>query len=274
MNKVLKYLLGVLIVLVGVGLVSYPTVSNWWNEMHTSKAMRDYDVVLDELDEVDIEALRKSAHEYNVRLSSRPDPFAKNDGTTREYYDTLDVTGTGIMAYLTIPKLDVKLPVYHGVDDSVLQTAVGHMEGSSLPVGGENTHCLLSGHRGLPSAKLFTRLDEMAIGDIFYLNTLDELLVYRVCEINTVLPTDTELLEMVPGKDLVTLITCTPYGRNTHRLLVRGERVDDVQNRIVFDAGSTYESSRLKLFVVFGVLLVGVIISVFGLWRICRRRSL
>lgn len=272
MNKVLRYLIGVFIVLAGVALVSYPTVSNWWNEMHTSKAVRDYSAVVTELDTAGLEEMKEKAHEYNRDLAKKPDQFAMNDELMQDYYETLDVTGTGIMGYVTIPSLDVNLPIYHGVDDTVLQTAVGHMEGSSMPVGGMSTHVLLSGHRGLPSAKLFTHLDKMEIGDIFYLTVLDETLVYQVSEINTVLPTDPELLYIDDGKDLVTLITCTPYGVNTHRLLVRCVRVTNTQNKILFDAGSVYESSRFKLVVAFGVLLLGILASSLGLWRICVRR--
>lgn len=265
MNKVGRYLIGVLIVLVGVGLVSYPTVANWWNEMHSSKAMRDYSAMITELDLGDIDEMRRAAQEYNEGLLRKPDQFATSDESTRQYYETLDVTGTGIMGYITIPKLDVKLPIYHGVEDTVLQTAVGHMEGSSLPVGGESSHALLSGHRGLPSAKLFTQLDKMDVGDVFYLTVLNETYTYRVDQVKTVLPTEVEHLYIVDGRDLVTLITCTPYGVNTHRLLVRGERVDDYQNKVTFDAGSLYSGVRRNLVLVlcgFGVI---ILLSVVGL---------
>ncbi|MBD5585772.1 MAG: class C sortase [Clostridia bacterium] len=252
--------------------MSYPTISNWWNEMHTSKAVRDYSAVVTELDTEGLEEMKKKAHEYNRDLAKKPDQFAMNDEMMQDYYETLDVTGTGIMGYVTIPSLDVNLPIYHGVDDTVLQTAVGHMEGSSMPVGGMSTHVLLSGHRGLPSAKLFTHLDKMEIGDIFYLTVLDETLVYQVSEINTVLPTEPDLLYIEDGKDMVTLITCTPYGVNTHRLLVRGTRVTNTQNKILFDAGSVYESSRFKLVVALCVLVSGILVSSLGLWLVCVRR--
>ena len=271
MKKFGRYLIGFLIVLAGVGLVSYPTVSNWWNELHSSRAMRDYSATVTEFDAVDVERMKQEARDYNDRLLEKPDQFSMNDELEREYRGVLDVTGTGIMGYINIPKLDVKLPIYHGVDDTVLSTAVGHMEGSSMPVGGESTHVLLSGHRGLPSAKLFTHLDRLDVGDVFYLTVLDDTYTYRVDQVKTVLPEEVENLYIVEGRDLVTLITCTPYGVNTHRLLVRGERMDDFQNRVSFDTDASYTGVRRNLLLLLCGLGAAIVLSGVGLVIVYRR---
>lgn len=268
--KWVKYLIIVVVILVGVGVLSYPFVSNWYNDMISSKAVKDYNAVVTEFDYSSIEEMREDARAFNESLASRSDQFSLTDKDLDTYFRLLDVTGTGIMGYISIPKLDVKLPVYHGVSDTVLKDAVGHMEGSSLPVGGENTHVLLSGHRGLPSAKLFTRLDEMTVGDTFYLHVLDEVLVYEVCEVNTVLPEETDLLYLENGRDLVTLITCTPYGLNTHRLLVRGERIENNRDSLNVDSDALYTSSREKLTfmgLILGVCLVGCLAGLWGMFR-------
>lgn len=268
--KWVKYLIIVVVILVGVGVLSYPFVSNWYNDMISSKAVKDYNAVVTEFDYSSIEEMREDARAFNESLASRSDQFSLTDKDLDTYFRLLDVTGTGIMGYISIPKLDVKLPVYHGVSDTVLKDAVGHMEGSSLPVGGENTHVLLSGHRGLPSAKLFTRLDEMTVGDTFYLHVLDEVLVYEVCEVNTVLPEETDLLYLENGRDLVTLITCTPYGLNTHRLLVRGERIENNCDSLNVDSDALYTSSREKLIfmgLILGVCLVGCLAGLWGMFR-------
>lgn len=270
--KWVKYLIIVVVILVGVGVLSYPFVSNWYNDMISSKAVKDYNAVVTEFDYSSIEEMREEARAFNESLASRSDQFSLTDKDLDTYFRLLDVTGTGIMGYISIPKLDVKLPVYHGVSDTVLKDAVGHMEGSSMPVGGENTHVLLSGHRGLPSAKLFTRLDEMTVGDTFYLHVLDEVLAYEVCEVNTVLPEETDLLYLEDGRDLVTLITCTPYGLNTHRLLVRGERIENNRDSLNVDSEALYTSSREKLVFMGLILVVCLVGCLAGLWGIFRKR--
>ena len=203
----------------------YPTVSDYVNQKNQSRAVASYSEEVENLSDVDYQAYFDAANDYNRRLAETPDAFYRPEEVSG-YTDTLDVSGTGIMGYITIPKIGVELPVYHGTSDGVLQVAAGHLEGSSLPVGGAGTHAVISAHRGLPSAKLFTNLDELEVGDTFTITVLDRVLNYEVDQISIVLPTETDLLQPVEGKDYVTLMTCTPYGINTHRLLVRGRRVE------------------------------------------------
>ena len=212
-------------VLVGLGLLLYPTVSNWLNERNASKAIADYSHVVEEMDTADIQRMLDEARAYNQSLVGNAGRFEPTEEDTAKYNSILDVSGTGIMGYVEIPSIGVKLPIYHGTDDAVLQVAAGHIEGSSLPVGGENTHAAISGHCGLPSAKLFTKLDTLAVGDEFNLSVLGETLNYKIDDIVVVLPDDFSPLVIEGGADQVTLITCTPYGVNSHRLMVRGTRV-------------------------------------------------
>ena len=216
----------IVIFFVGLGLLLYPSVSNYWNSFHATRAIASYTEAVTEIDNARYEQLWQEAVAYNQRLYGKKDRWVLSDAERAEYESLLDVSGTGIMGYIEIPKIRVSMPIYHGVDESILQVAVGHMESSSLPVGGEGTHCLLSGHRGLPSAKLFTDLDQLVEGDIFLLQVLDEVLTYEVDQIRIVLPNDLQDLELIPGEDLCTLITCTPYGINSHRMLVRGHRIE------------------------------------------------
>ena len=211
-------------VLVGLGLLLYPTVSNWLNERNASKAIADYSHVVEEMDTADIQRMLDEARAYNQSLVGNAGRFEPTEEDTAKYNSILDVSGTGIMGYVEIPSIGVKLPIYHGTDDAVLQVAAGHIEGSSLPVGGENTHAAISGHCGLPSAKLFTKLDTLAVGDEFNLSVLGETLNYKIDDIVVVLPDDFSPLVIEGGADQVTLITCTPYGVNSHRLMVRGTR--------------------------------------------------
>lgn len=214
----------VLILLAGVAVLSYPTVSDWWNSMHATQAIADYVEAVEDMDPKEKERILQEARDYNASL-----PFGVNLKLTEEEYaryeKILDITGTGIMGYLQIPSINVDLPIYHGTEESVLQVAVGHIAGSSLPVGGKGTHCLLSGHRGLPSMRLLTDLDKLSEKDIFMITVLDETITYRVDQIRIVLPEETGDLAIVKGRDYCTLITCTPYGINTHRILVRGRRI-------------------------------------------------
>ncbi len=217
----------VVILLVGLSLLLYPTVSNYWNSLHQSRAIAGYAQQVAQLDETSYEQIWSAAWSYNQSLLSRNTGFALSDGQKEEYDALLDISGQGIMGYIEIPELNVSLPIYHGISETVLQVAVGHLEWSSLPVGGESSHCILSGHRGLPSARLFTDLDKLREGDTFLLRVLDEVLTYEVDQIRIVEPQETSELEIVPGEDLCTLVTCTPYGINTHRLLVRGHRIEN-----------------------------------------------
>ena len=230
----------ILILVVGLSLMLYPSFSNWWNEAHQSRAIAAYSQEVSKLDENRYDELWQQAWEYNRSLVGRENAYLLDDSQKAEYERLLDVSGMGIMGYIEIPSLKVSLPIYHGTEESVLQVAVGHLEWTSLPVGGESTHCVLSGHRGLPSAKLFTDLDRLVVGDRFRLGVLDQVLTYEVDQILIVEPQDTEALLIEEGKDLCTLVTCTPYSINTHRLLVRGHRVEtekDAKNvRVTSDA--------------------------------------
>ena len=213
--------------LVGLSLLLYPTASDYWNSMHASKAVADYSTQVSQLTQTQYDELWAAATAYNQSLRDRSGSFYLTDEQKEQYASQLDVSGTGIMGYIEIPNIKLSLPIYHGTEDSVLQIAVGHLEWSSLPVGGEGTHCVLSGHRGLPSAKLFTNLDQLVEGDTFVLRVLDEVLTYQVDQILIVEPEDTDALKAEEGKDLCTLVTCTPYGVNSHRLLVRGHRIEN-----------------------------------------------
>lgn len=230
MKKNRSSIILILIFLVGLSVMLYPTVSDYINQKNQSRAVASYSEEVENLSDVDYQAYFDAADDYNRRLAETPDAFYRPEQVSG-YTDTLDVSGTGIMGYITISKIGVELPVYHGTSDGVLQVAAGHLEGSSLPVGGAGTHAVISAHRGLPSAKLFTNLDELEAGDTFTITVLDRVLTYEVDQISIVLPTETDLLQPVEGKDYVTLMTCTPYGINTHRLLVRGKRIENAENQ-------------------------------------------
>ena len=216
----------VLLLLAGVSLLLYPSLSDYWNSMHQTRAIASYAETVSQLDTAQYDEMWKAAQDYNRSLAQRETAFALTDEQKAAYESLLDVSGLGVMGYIEIPGIDCSLPIYHGTEESVLQVAVGHLEWSSLPVGGEGTHCVLSGHRGLPSAKLFTNLDKLAVGDTFLLRVLDEVLTYEVDQILIVEPEQVDALGIVPGEDYCTLVTCTPYGINTHRLLGRGPRVE------------------------------------------------
>lgn len=224
--------------LVGLSLLLYPTVSDWWNSMHQSRAITSYAESVASLDEATYEELLDEARAYNETLVGKENRFEMTDEERQEYEDLLSVDGTNVIGTIEIDKIDCSLPIYHGSDDAVLQVGVGHLEGSSLPVGGESTHAVITGHRGLPSAKLFTDLDQLEIGDTFVITVLDETLTYEVDQIRIVEPTDLSDLAIEEGQDLCTLVTCTPYGINTHRLLVRGHRVENAADgqRVPADA--------------------------------------
>ena len=206
-------------------LLFYPEISDFWNSLGRSRILAGYDEALRLTDKEDLEQERAAAEAYNNRLKEAEHRFVLNEAEQREYESLLDISGTGIMCRIIIPVIHVSLPVYHGCEAEILQKAAGHFAGSSLPVGGPSTHCVISGHSGLPSAKLFTDLPKLKEGDRFYLETLGETLTYRITEIQVVLPEELDALEIEEGRDLVTLVTCTPYGINSHRLLVQGERI-------------------------------------------------
>lgn len=238
-NKLTTILL-ILALFAGLSLLLYPTVSDYWNSLHASQAVADYAENVRNLEAEKYEQVLQDAKSYNQMLPYEQTTFALSEEEKEAYDALLDISGTGVMGYIEIPTVNISLPVYHGTEDAVLQIAVGHLEWSSLPVGGESTHCVLSGHRGLPSAKLFTNLDKLVVGDKFVMRVLDEVLTYEVDQILIVEPTDVSTLMIEAGKDLCTLVTCTPYGINSHRLLVRGHRIENQEEaqaiRVTSDA--------------------------------------
>ena len=225
-NHLITILL-VLIFLLGLSLLLYPAVSDYWNSKHQTRAIAVYSEEVSGLDEDQYQALWEAAAAYNASLLERDNAYLLTEEQKAAYEQLLNVSGLGIMGYIEIPSIDCSLPIYHGTEESVLQIAIGHLEWTSLPVGGESPHCVLSGHRGLPSAKLFTNLDKLQEGDVFLLRVLDEVLTYEVDQILIVEPQETGALRIVEGEDYCTLVTCTPYGINTHRLLVRGHRIEN-----------------------------------------------
>ncbi|MBQ4055181.1 MAG: class C sortase [Clostridia bacterium] len=215
-----------LVFFAGLSLLLYPTVSDYWNSLRQSQAIASYSETVANLEGERYDGMLEEALEYNRTLTLRANDYALGEAQREAYEGLLDPVGTGVMGYIEIPSISCSLPIYHGTDESVLQVAVGHLEWSALPVGGIGTHSVLSGHRGLPSAKLFTNLDKLAVGDIFTVCVLNETLTYEVDQILIVEPHDTSALLPEQGEDLCTLVTCTPYGVNSHRLLVRGHRIE------------------------------------------------
>lgn len=239
-KKDLTTILLVVVLIAGLSLLLYPPVSNYWNSLRQTTAITHYDESISKLDTEQYETLWNAAQAYNQALLERDNPYMLTETLKAEYEQVLDLSGIGVMGYIEIPEIDVSLPIYHGTEESVLQVAVGHIEWSSLPVGGAGSHCVLSGHRGLPSAKLFTNLDKLQVGDMFMLRVLNEVLTYEVDQILIVEPHESGDLQMIDGEDFCTLVTCTPYGINTHRLLVRGHRVENKEEaklvRVTADA--------------------------------------
>ncbi|MCH5191513.1 MAG: class C sortase [Oscillospiraceae bacterium] len=239
------------LVLVGTGILLYPTFSNWWNSMHATQAIASYTEAVEDLTVKERALMLEAARAYNERLAKVGTSHTLSDAEMAEYRSILDITGTGIMGYIQIPAISVNLPIYHTTAESVLQSAVGHLEGSSLPIGGESTHAALSGHRGLPSARLFTDLDRMREGDVFTITVFDQTVTYMVDQIRIVFPYEVDDLEIEEGADYCTLITCTPYGVNTHRMLVRGVRIENLSDG---DIKVVAEANKLPTFyAMFGV---------------------
>ena len=271
MRKHLSTIVLLFILLIGLSLLLYPTVSDYWNSFHQTKAITTYAENVAALDNTSYDAIWDAARQYNRNLLNRSNSFRLSEEQKAEYERLLDVSGVGVMGYIEIPEIDVSLPIYHGTEDSVLQVAVGHLEWTSLPVGGESTHCVLSGHRGLPSAKLFTNLDKLREGDIFLLRVLDEILTYEVDQILIVEPQDTAALEIVEGQDYCTLVTCTPYGINTHRLLVRGHRIDNIEE--VKTVRVTADAVQLEPMLVAPVVAIPMLLILLILLLLPRRRK-
>ena len=233
MKKYLSTIILFLVLIIGLSLVLYPTFADWWNSFHQSKAVASYVEQVSNMDDEKYQEIWSAAWEYNQSLIDRPNSYLLSEEQQEEYQALLNIGGNGVMGYIEIPKLDVVLPIYHGTNEAILQVAIGHLDWTSLPVGGESSHCVVSGHRGLPSARLFTDLDKMEVGDTFMLRILDEVLTYEVDQIRIVEPHVTDDLLIVEGEDLVTMVTCTPYGINTHRMLVRGHRIETQEEKVV-----------------------------------------
>ena len=252
----------ILMLFAGLSLLLYPTVSNYWNSLHQSRAIAAYVEQVAQTDNETFDQLRGQARAYNRTLVGKAYRYDMTRQEREEYLGLLNVSENGIIGYIEIPDIHCELPIYHGTDADALQVGVGHIEGSSLPVGGESTHCAISGHRGLPSAKLFSDLDKLTVGDRFILRVLDETLTYEVDQIHTVLPGEMDELEIVEGEDYCTLVTCTPYGINTHRLLVRGHRVENSTDKepARVTADETRTEPLGKISILLPVLLLAVLL--------------
>ena len=269
-NKITTWIL-VLALLAGLSLLLYPTVSDYWNSLHASQAVATYAEDVKSIDKTQYDELLAAAHSYNESLHTRTNDFYLTDEQQAAYDTLLNIGQTGIMGYIEIPVIKLSLPIYHGTSDSVLQIAVGHLDWTFLPVGGTGTHCVLSGHRGLPSAKLFTNLDQMKTGDTFVISVLDEVLTYEVDQILIVEPNNTSALTIEAGKDLCTLVTCTPYGINSHRLLIRGHRVENTPEakmiRVVADA------IQIEPLIVAPVVAAPVLLILFVMLMLPKRKK-
>ena len=264
-----KSKIGILLVLmlfVGVCGLLYPSVSQYWNAKTQTRAVENYQAILDSLKPEDFDAYFQEAADYNTALSQLKAPLAEYRQLSG-YSDILNLSGNGIMGYISIPKLGVELPLYHGISAEVLNVACGHMEGSSLPVSGESTHCVLSAHRGLPHARLFTDLDKMEVGDTFTITVLNRTLTYQVDQIKVVLPNEIEDVQIVAGEDLCTLLTCTPYGINSHRLLVRGTRIENAAPKLYVTSNAYKIDSLVATPVVAAPILLVLLIVLMVKYR-------
>lgn len=263
-NSAMKKLSTVLLIatfVAGLSLLLYPTVSNYWNTLHASRAVATYVDAVQNMGEDKRREMLQKAIEYNKSLTSDNQRLTISSARRQEYESILDVDGNGMIGYIEIPNVNITLPVYHGTNDDVLQIAVGHLDWTSLPVGGTSTHCVLSGHRGLPSAKLFTNLDQVKEGDTFVIRVLDEVLTYEVDQIRIVEPAAVDDLMIENGKDYCTLVTCTPYGVNSHRLLVRGHRVENESESIRV----TSEAIQIEPLIVAPAIAIPTLIIIFVL---------
>ena len=256
--------------LIGLAILLYPTVSNMINTLRNAERIADYENFVSQIPDADYSEYFDAADEYNQLLANKL--IGRGD---ESYNEILNLGASGMMGYLEIPKIKVRLPIYHGVDEKVLQIGVGHIEGTSLPVGGESTHSVLSGHRGLPSATLLTNLNRVVLGDEFYIYVLDEILAYRVDDIRVVLPSQVDSLAIEKGKDYVTLVTCTPYGINSHRLLVRGTRTEYREadrERLVFDENANVIDPNIISLIASAVILA-IFFTIMIILRVRRNRK-
>lgn len=270
MRKHISTIITAIIFLTGLSLLLYPTVSNFWNSKHQTQAVAEYSDRIEKMGVQEKKQALEQAAQYNQMLVSDAGRFTPSEEQDALYKSLLNADGTGMMGYITIPEIKCKLALYHTVDDSVLQVGIGHLEGSSLPVGGTGTHCVLSGHRGLPSAKLFTDLDKLQKGDIFLLHIYDQVFTYEIDQIRIVEPGDYGPLEIEEDKDLCTLLTCTPYGINTQRLLVRGQRI---ANRAGDDSRITSDAAKMNTVVVATGIAIPLLVISFIAVDVSTRRS-
>lgn len=253
---------------VGLSVLLYPAISSFWNSKTQSEAIIDYEAILGNYMPEDYSQVFKEAEAYNTALASLEYPLREYHELENSYEETLDITGTGMLGYLKIPKINQELPVYHGTSDTVLNVAVGHFQGTSLPIGGESTHSVVSAHRGLPTATLFTYLDRLEIGDTFSFTILDREITYEVDQIRIVEPNDVELIQIEEGKSYCTLLTCTPYGINTQRLLVRGHQIDATQKQNIYITNEAYRIDTLLVMpivalpIIFGLLIYVMFVPV------------
>ena len=262
------------ILLLGAGLIAYPTFSDWWNSFHQSRAVASYVEAVTNMNLEEYEEIIGAAQAYNKRLAKDGIKWTMTKKEQKRYNRLLNIDGTGIMGYINIPKINVMLPIYHGIEESILQVAIGHIEGSSLPVGGRGSHCIVSGHRGLPSARLFTDLDKLTEGDLFTMTVLNYTITYEVDQIRIVEPTDLSDLQISKKKDYCTLVTCTPYGINTHRLLVRGHRVENVDGPAMVTADALQiEPAYIAPFIAAPILFLLLVFMFFSTGIRIRRKK-
>lgn len=262
----------VMILLIGILILLYPTLSDYWNSLHQSQIVSSYQYSVKNLTKEQNKKILAEARLYNQSLRKGVTPSLNlTDNEIKKYNDSLNITSTGVMGYVEIPKLETTMPIYHGTDEAVLQIAIGHIPGTSLPVGGKGTHTVISGHRGLPSAKLFTNIDRLMSGDIFRIHVLDKIITYKVDQKLTVLPENISSLSIEPDKDYCTLVTCTPYGVNTHRLLVRGHRIPNKSKKKNNPVEPKYSLNKSTIAIAVSVLILGIIITVIVL--IVRKRK-
>lgn len=262
-RKKLSSIMPIIIFIIGLFLLLYPTFSDHWNSVHQSRAIAGYSDAVASINQYDYDKLLREAHEYNQKIFEKGQDWKLSEAEYEEYNSLLNFSGNGIMGYIEIPSINVMLTIYHGVDPSVLQIAAGHIEGSSLPIGGENTHAVISGHRGLPSAKLFTDLDRLKEGDLFMIRILNETFTYEVDQIRIIMPHEVQDLNIIEGEELCTLVTCTPYGINTHRILVRGHRVENLEDAV--DIRVTADAMQIDPVIVAPALAMPVLL-VLVLW--------
>lgn len=272
MKKHMSNIILIVILIAGLSLLLYPTFSDYWNSIYQSRAIDSYESIVGNLNDETYEEIKNRAIKYNQVLASKEQNFDLNEVELSEYMKQLKIEGSDVIASIEIPKINCKLPIYHGTDDNILQVAIGHLTGSSLPIGGNDTHCVLTGHRGLPSALLFSKLDQMEEGDFFVLRTLNEEITYEVDQISIVLPSDINELKIEEGKDLCTLLTCTPYGVNSHRLLVRGHRIENIETQQIRVSADAYEIEPIIIAPIFAAILL-LLLAVWMLARTKKKRG-